>query len=155
MSYRIGFLCRLLTVSAVLIVQGAPQDHPVRCRSRLDIPQTHCWNLDDGAVSKIGQLCEPPFDFWYEAVNPTLRYLVPQHGAALAIVGVNAVGYAGCATADLSKKQIDFQQLKKGTFLCAWTSEGRYAEFSIDDLFDDPDALGTLTLRITPTSAHP
>jgi hypothetical protein len=52
----------------------------------------------------------------------------------------------------LSKTEINFQDLQKGTFVCAHTSEGRYAEFLIDDLLNDPGGSGTLTLRISFTT---
>lgn len=139
---------RLISVSAVLIVHAASQDHPVRSRGTLDIPQTHCWNFDDAVVGGNGQPCKLPFDFWYEAVNPTLRYLVPSNNAALVIVGNASVGYRGCANSDLSKKRINFSDLRRGMFLCARTNQGRYVEFLVDDFFDDPEGRG-LTLRIT------
>jgi hypothetical protein len=150
-SHRTEYCSRLAFLTVVLAVQAVSQDQPIRKTGTLEIPQTFCWNLDDGVIEGRGQRCDS-FDFWYEAVNPNLRYLVPQHGATLAVAGDKSIGYAGCASANLSKTKINFEGLQKGTFVCAHTSEGRYAEFSIDGLLDDQGGSGTLILRISFTT---
>src|SRR5260221_5312294 len=114
-----GLVPSLAIVSITLVVQAPSQDHPVRGWGTLDIPQTFQWNLDNGTVWKRGESQSPDvFDFWYEAASPTLRYLVPLGGATLAIAGEKAPGYAGCVGSNLSEKKIDFQHLRRRTFVC-------------------------------------
>jgi Bacterial Ig-like domain (group 3) len=129
------------------------EDHPVRCQGKLEIPQTYHWDLDDGAVSHLGEPSSPPYDVWYEAVltqmHTTHRYLVPKNGAALAVVGNRSVGFAGCRSADYTDEAISLDKLQKGTFICAQTDEGRYSEFSFDDLYPESSRL---TLKITYTT---
>lgn len=129
------------------------EDHPVRCQGKLEIPQTYHWDLDDGVVSHLGEPSSPPYDVWYEAVltqmHTTHRYIVPKNGAALAVVGNRSVGFAGCRSADYTDEAISLDKLQKGTFICAQTDEGRYSEFSFDDLYPESSRL---TLKITYTT---
>lgn len=145
-SPKFGPAFRGLVVSVALVVQALSQEHTMLRRSTLNIPQTFGWNLDDGTIWGRGQ-SSGYFDFWYEAVTPDLRYLVPLRGATLAATGNRALGYAGCRSSSLSSKKIDFRNLRNGTFVCAHTAQGRYAEFSIDNLRLETD--GTLTLLIS------
>jgi hypothetical protein len=129
------------------------EDHPVRCQGKLEIPQTYHWDLDDGAVSHMGEFPSPPYDVWYEAIltqmHTTHRYLVPKNGAALAVVGNRSVGFAGCRSANYGDEAVSLDKLQKGTFICAQTDEGRYSEFSFDDLYPGSSRL---TLKITYTT---
>jgi hypothetical protein len=126
-------------VSVVLLPEEPAQDQVIRSQGRLDIQQTYQADLDDGVISRMGEPLGPPYDLWYEAVNPQLRYLVPVNGALLAI------GSSGCASVELSNPRIDMSKLRKGTVLCLQTNEGRYSEITIEDLYapnpNQPDVL--------------
>lgn len=144
------------TLLTILAPEGTALEQPVRGQGRLQIPQTYAWDLDEGIVSHLGEPPEAPYDFWYEAVRTPWdaihRYLVPRNGAALAIVGERAVGYESCRSANLSDKAVNLGRLPRGTFLCARTNEGHYAEFSIDDLYSLSPASRVLTLARTYTT---
>jgi hypothetical protein len=152
---RIILLFAVAQIS-VLVPQGTDQNHAVRFRGRLEIPQTYDWDLDDGVVSQMGEEFKAPYDFWYEAVltrtSTIHRYLVPGNGALLAVAGDRAIGYTGCRSSALSDKAVALDSLPKGTFLCARTDEGRYSEFSVDDLYPNPPGSNVLTLAITVTT---
>ncbi len=111
----------------------------------MEIPQTCEWSLDacqtDGVAAS---------DFWYEAVDSQTRYIIPSSGVLLAITGDKPVGYAGCSAASLATDKIRLDTLKKGTFVCVKTRQGRIAEFSFDGLYaKDPANPDVLTLTIT------
>jgi len=116
----------------------------IHCQGKLEIPQTFLWDLDRC------QLDNSSADFWFEAIDRQTRYITPKGGARLAVMGDKSAGYEGCSAAKFTAERIDVQSLKKGTFVCAETSQGRIAEFSIDDLYaKDPSPAGSLTLAIT------
>lgn len=117
------------------IPDRAAENHAIRSRGRLEIPQTWEWDLDDGVVGHIGQPDAASLDLWYEAVNADLRYIVPTNHALLSVVGQESAGYAGCASARLPSTRIALNKFKKSTFVCVRTGEDRYSEFSIEDLF--------------------
>lgn len=146
------FTCRIAAVTVAILVQAGAQEHPVRNRGTVAIPQTYCWSFEPSAISKTGESCAD-YDFWYEAVNAKLRYIVPSEDSTMAIVGYSSVGYSGCKNARLSNKRIDFKDLPKGTFLCATDYGGLYTEFSVNDLRPERD--GTLTLELSFTTWEP
>lgn len=98
----------------------------IHSSGRLIIPQTYCADLDEGGVT-----CDSADDIWFEAVTATQRYVTPRHGAMMAIASKATVGRYGCATASLSGDRININNLPVGTYLCAKTNLGRYAEVLI------------------------
>jgi hypothetical protein len=114
----------------------------------LDIPQTFQWDLDSCQMDS-----SPSTDFWFEVADKQTRYINTKGSAQLAVMGDKSAGYAGCSAAKFTAEPIDVASLKKGTFVCAKTSQGRIAEFSFDDLYaKDPSSAGVLTLAITVTT---
>jgi len=150
MCFPLGLIFRLVIGLVVLVIAAKPQDHAIRKRGTLNIPQTHCWSFSNGKVSR-----EEPLgtcDVWYEAVNSSLRYLVPLRGVTWAIAGGKSLGYMGCLRSKLSGQKINFRDLPRGTMICA-LAEGLYSEFSIEDLL--AGEYGTITLRISYTTWEP
>jgi TonB family protein len=153
-------LPRRVSVPIVFLLpfgHGTALEPTVRCQGRLEIQQTYCWDLDDGVVGHTGEPCEAPYDLMYRAVrtpmNAIHRYLVPKNGAKVAVLGSTAVGYEGCRSANFSSEHgVVLDDSLKGHFFCAQTNEGRYSEFSIDDLYAVSPDSHVLTLVITYTT---
>ena len=146
-------LARLVAaLGVVFLACGGAADHPIHVHGKLDIPQTYHWDLDNGALVIYHDPKYTP-DVWYDAHSPGFQTLDPTYGAVLAIMGDKSAGYAGCLAAKLSPDPIDLGKLKKGTFICARTKEGRVAEFSYDELFAaSPARPRVMTLEITYTT---
>jgi hypothetical protein len=129
------------------------QEHQVARQGRAEIPQTFHFDFDRGEVSQRGEAFNVGYDVWYEAVNSQLRYIVPINGAALAVMGKQAIDYAGCAAAKFSNQKVDLGSLEKGTWLCIRTNERRFSRFSVDDLYPAfAPRTDVLTLAITYTT---
>lgn len=93
----------------------------------LEIPQTWTADLDEGVVGAGSDA-----DIWFEAVTATERYVTPQNGASVAVVGISSVGRDGCAAAPLSTARIDIDDLPVGTYVCVQTNLGRYSQFRVN-----------------------
>jgi hypothetical protein len=91
-------------------------------------------------------------DFWWRLASPMERYLTPEGGAAMAVMGPDPVSFLDCTAAELSEDLIDgsgtsYSSIPIGTHLCARTNEGRYSTFEITDI--DPDDNHRLYLSYT------
>lgn len=86
-------------------------------------------------------------DIWFQAVNKQQRYLTPMRSqaAAIAVYGQSAPGFSGCGAAILSGTDIPIETLTTGLYLCASTSEGRFAEIRVVE----PAGPSGLTAAIT------
>jgi tetratricopeptide (TPR) repeat protein len=117
----------------------------IHCQGRLDIPQTFEWNLDSCQLD-----ISPTGDFWFESVDRQTRFISPKGAAQLAVMGDKPAGYAGCSAAKFTAERINVASLKKGTYVCVQTNQGRIAEFSFDDLYAKvPSSAFVLTLAIS------
>jgi hypothetical protein len=126
-------------------IRDVERGEAIHCQGRLDIPQSFEWNLDSCQMDSA-----PTGDFWFQSVDRQTRYITPRGAAQLAVMGDKSAGYAGCSAAKFTAERINVEDLKKGTFVCAETSQGRIAEFSFDYLYaKDPSMAGVLTLAIT------
>ncbi len=103
-----------------------PMDTPVYSSGSLDIPQTWTVDLDEGVVGAGSGA-----DLWFHAATAVERYVEPQNGAAIAVVGTSSVGRGGCADAPLSTARIHVNDLPAGTYVCVLTNMGRYSEFRV------------------------
>ncbi|MCK4298664.1 MAG: SH3 domain-containing protein, partial [Planctomycetes bacterium] len=101
-------------------------DTPIYSSGSLDIPQTWTVDLDEGVVGAGSGA-----DLWFHAATAVERYVEPQNGATIAVVGTSSVGRGGCADAPLSTARIHVNDLPAGTYVCVLTNMGRYSEFRV------------------------
>jgi hypothetical protein len=107
-------------------------------------------DLDTGAVAPG---TASGADVWFEAVNATERYLTPENGTSLAVMGTTEPSYAACQSARGNRSRIPITSLAAGTHLCGQTNSGAVVEIRVDEAAA-PDAPGTslapaLVLRVT------
>lgn len=95
----------------------------------INLEQTCTVDLDSGT---IGPWPETRSDLWFEAVRQGERYLTPEYGARLAVVGAVAPGVTGCQVAPVVPNRIPLDVLTAGTYLCGYTNLGQVAEIRID-----------------------
>lgn len=119
-----------------------PQSPSTHKTGPLEIPQTWTFDLDNGIVGRSSST-----DLWFEAVTATERYLTPQGGTRLAVVGRRSVNLRGCQQASLSSTKIPISQLTQGTYVCVLTSEGRYSQFRVNEAVSSSP--GTLKIGYT------
>lgn len=129
----------------------APRDPDVQQRDDLHdevysagvlrIRQTFRADLDTGTESSFND----EVDLWFEADSAVDRFLTPQNDCTLAVAGPRPVGRSGCAEADLQEERLRVDDILE-RYVCAQTSEGRYAEFLVVDVQDSP---GAATLAYT------
>jgi hypothetical protein len=94
----------------------------------LRIDQTQTADLDEGRVGAGAEA-----DIWFHAVTAAERYVEPQGGAVIALVGTRSVGRDGCAAASLSTARIHVDKLPVGTYVCVRTNKGRYSQFRVNE----------------------
>ena len=90
------------------------------------LKQTWSANLDNGAVGGPGA------DIWFQAVNPTQRYLTPRNGARMAVGDRSNRGYAGCSAASYSSARVNINAIPVGSYVCVRTSAGRISQFRVN-----------------------
>ncbi|MDY6874950.1 MAG: SH3 domain-containing protein [Chloroflexota bacterium] len=101
-------------------------DTSIYSSGSLDIPQTWTVDLDEGVVGAGSDA-----DLWFHAVTAAERYVEPQNGATIAVVGTSSIGRGGCIVAPLSTARIHVNDLPAGTCVCVLTNMGRYSEFRV------------------------
>jgi hypothetical protein len=89
-----------------------------------------------------------PDDIWYEADSKSVWWLTPENGARLSTALTIAPGYAGCAAASYSPSRQSLNTLAMGSYLCAQTRNGHYAQIRLDQV-PVPNVGGNLVLTYT------
>jgi len=117
-AVRGGFECRGGAAGS------APTTHST---GGLSIPQTYTVELDEGGVVAGAEA-----DLWFQAETPTRRYLTPRNGARIGVVGRRSVGRDGCDSVRLSERRVSLRDMPEGTYVCARTNRGRYAQFRVN-----------------------
>jgi hypothetical protein len=110
----------------------------------IEIPETSTADLDSGAVPGASS----SYDFLFQVVSPTEKYLTPQNGAKFAIWGTSEPGYHDCDNKDKSSDHIKLHDLPVGTYVCYRTSDDRIGEFRVNAISGSP----TQTLKIAYTT---
>lgn len=107
----------------------------VKSKGTTTLKGTWTFDFDTGVQGPTGGA-----DIWWEQVNSTVRYLVPQSGAMLAHMGkpnfdavslptLKSLAYTA---ANINGSNTAANQLKAGTVIAIKTSAGRYAKMRID-----------------------
>ncbi|HDP90049.1 MAG TPA: PASTA domain-containing protein [Thioalkalivibrio sp.] len=109
---------------SVVLAKAEPVAPGIHKQGSFSVRQTWHGDLDTGAETNNGS------DFWFRAETATRRYLAPENGATFRVMGANQPDYFACKDASLSAGVIDVTRLRAGTWVCARTSEGRYAAFA-------------------------
>ncbi|MBZ0128089.1 MAG: hypothetical protein K8F59_03140, partial [Rhodobacteraceae bacterium] len=105
----------------------APAPAPVTFSTGpLTIKQTFTADFDHGTIGAAGA------DMWFEAVDPTHRYLKPINGARLALGDGSNRGFAGCSVASYSANRINLNHVPVGTYVCMKTGAGRISQFRMN-----------------------
>lgn len=98
-------------------------------RGVLEVPQTWTFDLDRGQVGGPRR----NVDFWFRAVSANERYLEPQNGAQIAIVGLTSIGERGCRRIrTYTSQRLPISIMARGLYFCVKTSRGRFAEFRVN-----------------------
>lgn len=118
-------------VLAILANSGAAAPAPVPApvtfsTGPLTIKQTFAADFDHGSIGAAGA------DMWFQAVNPTHRYLKPINGARLALGDGSNRGFSGCSTASYSSNRINLNHVPVGTYVCMKTGAGRISQFRMN-----------------------
>ncbi|HKZ54806.1 MAG TPA: CARDB domain-containing protein [Anaerolineales bacterium] len=92
------------------------------------------WQVRGGGSGKPG----PTLSVYALPRKAPPPLLWPMNDALMAVVGSSSVGYSGCVAANLGSNPIDVYSLSEGTWICVLTSQDRYSEFVIEDLFGNP-----------------
>ncbi|MFQ5437761.1 MAG: hypothetical protein ACE5DK_02910 [Paracoccaceae bacterium] len=95
----------------------------------LVLKQTYSANFDNGTISTPGS------DLWFQAVNPTHRYLKPRNGAKMAVGNRSNRGYYGCASAHYSAHRVNINALPVGSYVCMKTNAGRISQFRVNAIW--------------------
>jgi type II secretory pathway pseudopilin PulG len=90
------------------------------------LKQTYTANLDNGTVGTPGR------DLWFQAVDPTHRYLKPVNGAQMAVGDRSNRGFAGCSIASYSSARVNINALPVGSYVCMKTNAGRISQFRVN-----------------------
>jgi hypothetical protein len=137
-----GAVVLLVVIGVVVFLLTRPRPAVVHASGTLSIPQTFQADLDAGTVGGGGTP-----DIFFEALTATLRFLVPQNGAALAIVATGSVDKSVCTAAPLSTANVPIGSLVAGTHVCVRTSEGRFSELTV--ISPAGPSPGTLVVQFT------
>lgn len=89
------------------------------------LKQTYTADFDHGNVGGPGA------DIWFQAVNPTHRYLKPRNGAKIAVGDRSNRGFAGCSVASYSSHRVPLAAVPAGSYVCMKTSAGRISQFKV------------------------
>jgi len=93
------------------------------------LKQTYTADFDSGTIGGAGA------DLWFQAVNPTKRFLKPRNGAKLALGDGSNRGFAGCSTASYSGQKIKLAHVPVGTYVCMKTNQGRISQFRVNAVY--------------------
>jgi hypothetical protein len=95
----------------------------------INFKQTYTANFDNGTIGGPGA------DIWFQAVNPTHRYLKPRNGAKMAVGDRSNRGFAGCSTATFTGHRVNINQVPVGSYVCMKTNAGRISQFRVNAVY--------------------
>lgn len=93
------------------------------------IPGTFAWDIEANRIGSNGQT-----DLWWQIVNDTERYFIPENGAQIAVVTDRAfdkIDRAYAESLQLSAQRISNSTLAPGTNLVVRTGEGHLAKVRV------------------------
>jgi len=93
------------------------------------LKQTYTADFDHGLVSAYGA------DIWFQAANPTHRYLKPLNGAKMAVGNRSNRGFSGCSTASYSGARVNINYVPVGSYVCMKTNAGRISQFRVNAVY--------------------
>ncbi|NOX41270.1 MAG: hypothetical protein GXP05_12380 [Alphaproteobacteria bacterium] len=93
------------------------------------LKQTYTADFDHGLVSAPGA------DIWFQAVNPTHRYLKPLNGAKMAVGNRSNRGFSGCSAASFSGARVNINYVPVGSYVCMKTNAGRISQFRVNAVY--------------------
>ena len=112
-----------------------------RLEGQAVLRQTQRLDLDTGLVGRNGA------DLQYARAGNGRLYLRTLNGAAMAIGRRNDRGFIGCNTARYNSQQVSTGQMPVGSFICVRTSEGRKAQFRVNQITDRAINIGFETYK--------
>ena len=130
----------LFGVAAIAMIASAnntnastPPPSPVtHSTGPVTLRQTYTVNFDNGTIGGPGT------DLWFQAVNPTRRYLKPRNGAKIAVGDRSNRGYAGCKVASYTHHRVPLAAVPVGSYVCMKTSAGRISQFRVNAVLGGP-----------------
>lgn len=96
------------------------------------LKQTYTVDFDDGSIGGPGT------DLWFQAVDPTHRYLKPRNGAKIAVGDRSNRGYYGCKTASYTHHRVPLSAVPVGSYVCMKTNTGRISQFRVNAILGGP-----------------
>ncbi len=93
------------------------------------LKQSYTADFDQGLVSAPGA------DIWFQAVNPTHRYLKPLNGAKMAVGNRSNRGFSGCSIASFSGARVNINAIPVGSYVCMKTNAGRISQFRVNAVY--------------------
>ncbi len=129
-----AFALFLGIAAATILASATPAPAPVpapvtHSTGPLLLKQTYTANFDNGTIGTPGA------DIWFQAVNPTHRYLKPRNGAKMAVGDRSNRGYAGCSTESFSTHRVNINLIPTGSYVCMKTNAGRISQFRVNAVY--------------------
>jgi hypothetical protein len=93
------------------------------------IPGTFAWDIEANRIGSNGQT-----DLWWQIVNDTERYIMPENGARIAVVtdrAFESIDRAYAESLQFSDQRISSSALAPGTNLVVRTGEGHLAKVRV------------------------
>lgn len=111
---------------------------------KFDLKQTFSMDLDE--ITGVSH-SSPDNDLFFEAETATDKFLTPQNGAQIKLMGGSVPSHADCESASLSTTRVDLDTFAEGDFFCFETNEGRLGIMQIENITGGSSQTITVDVR--------